>query len=243
MYEDPGEAVGQMARELRLALANIYLDGTALRALASAEVDQTIFESFNVADFLQWLDSQRSSPGERLIPIKTCDPNAGEASVNLPPESSHENAALQNVPYAETLPSGTLHLTMRRSKSALARRTPPLRHFVVVGNNAMLSRVPLITPATDKLCNKPYTIPPNGGASSSDQGATVTIRCYPEMFYGGEQWIAFFCDLEDCRADSLARAVTAAIAIDPDVVDLARDDSGLSRTRGPYLVDVDIVYE
>jgi hypothetical protein len=241
-YSDPAEAFGQLAIELRLALADIYLEGTPLHALALADVGPAIFETFDVSDFLLWLDNQRSVPGDRLIAINTCDPRVGEASTELSPENAHGNEPFDKVPYAETIPPGPLHLTMKRAKSALARLTPPLRHFVIVGNNSKLSRVPLITPATAKLCNKPYTVPHKGG-SSSDGSVAVTIRCYPEMFYGGEYWIAFFCDLNDCRSDTLAESVTAAIAIDPDVIDLAGDDHEPTRRRGPYLVDVDITYE
>jgi len=233
LISNPPGPVWEMGRLLRLALAGIYDHDSVMHALVSADVDHRVFQSLDVDAFLVWLEKQKSISGDRLVRINICNPDASR-------RDPLAERIQQKVPVSGTVPPGAVHLSTSRDKSAQARQTPPLRHFVVVGNNKKLSYVPLRTAATDRLCNLPYTIPREAG-SAPDQAESVMIRCYRDRFYGIDDWIAIFCDPNDCRSDRVAQVVMETIASDPDVLELARTSG--EPLRGPYLIDVDVTYE
>src|SRR5207244_1540953 len=94
---------------------------------------------------------------------------------------------------------------------------------------------PVYGPATDKYCDRDHMF-----AADPDAGLSkpVRVRCLRTSLYSS-LWTVFFCHPDNCNSERMAKAVSASIAADPDVVALASGNSAIGPPKGPYLITIE----
>jgi hypothetical protein len=212
---------------LPIVLTYIYDVDTVMHALIS--IDQKTFQSIEPSRFLEWLQTQRSAVGSiGLVPIRTdCEPKAN----GLVPGG---DTPAKRVPYSAAIAAGAVQITLRMDPP---RSDGPLRHMVVASNDRAVPNAPIVSPATEKYCNRErdFAIDPSSATTT-----TVRIRCWTQDFYETDAWTVFYCEPRDCVSERTAKAVTMAIAGDPDVLAFAKRDSEPRQSMGPYLVNIEV---
>jgi hypothetical protein len=195
---------------------------------ALISIDQGTFR-FDPNQFLEWLQGQRSAPGVLdVVPIRTnCEVKLNE-SISGP-------ASAKRITYSTTIAPRLVQMSLGASGSRL---DSVLRHMVIASNDQAVPNAPIVSPATEKYCDREHSVLLDLNASST---MTVRIRCWTQGFFETDGWTVFYCDAKDCTSDDAARAVARAIASDPDFAAFAQGSSKSRQSRGPYLVSIDAV--
>jgi hypothetical protein len=218
------DLLGDEANISQAALPLIYEKGSLLHALAS--VESATYAAVEAADLRTWIQGQRSPERPLLESIPHCLPPRGDlaSSPGIPRERSD----------SPILPPGEIDL-LRSQNGPLPMG--PLRHVVVVGDPAEPPSLAVASEVKTKYCNREHTFS-IGGDSSPRASATVRPRCDTIGVYDLDAWNIIYCDPKDCASENLEKAVMAAIASDPEVLDFARRSSDTAIPRGPYLINI-----
>ena len=206
------------------ALPLIYEKGSVLHALAS--VEWTSFAAVDAAEFRAWIQSQRLPERPLIEPISRCLPPRGELDTST--------AAPGELPESRISPAGQISLSRSPGGSIPAG---PLRYTVIVGDLVDPPDASIPSEVTTKYCNREHTFPMTGDFSSYP-AVTVRLRCSHFSVQSFELWNIIYCDPADCVSEGVEKAVAAAVARDPEVLDFARRSSNTATPRGPYLVAI-----
>jgi len=126
------------------------------------------------------------------------------------------------------LPAGEIHLSRGPGGPLPAG---PLRYAVVVGDTDQPPSLAAASEVSAKYCNREHSFS-IGDGSSPHVSVTVRPRCRTMSVHDLDSWILIYCDPADCASEPIDKAVMAAIASDPDVLDFARRSSGTAIPRG-----------
>jgi hypothetical protein len=112
-----------------------------------------------------------------------------------------------------------------------------LRYAVVVGDPDQPPGFAVKSEVETKYCNREHTFTID---DDSTQPVSVTVRpsCQTTSLFDLDSWTIIYCDPADCASEGLEKAVMAAIASDPEVLNFARKSSDTTTPRGPYLVAI-----
>jgi hypothetical protein len=214
-----------LSEVLPIILTYIYDADTIMHALIS--IDQKTFQSIEPNRFLEWLQKQQSTAGSiGLVPIRTdCEPEK---------LTSDRDAPAKKVPYSATIAAGAVRVSVPMDRP---RSDGPLWHMVVASYDHAVPNAPIISSAMEKYCNRERDFAIDFSSTSTTR---VRIRRWTQDFYETEAWTVFYCEPKDCASESAAKAVTMAIASDPDVLAFAQRSSETGQSKGPYLVSVEV---
>jgi hypothetical protein len=201
-------------------LKSIYEENSAMHALVS--VSPNDFEFLSVGLFNDWLRSQRAKGTMSLVPLVICE--SDQELTNARPSNG-------NIPYSNILPPQTISLRAGKGASAKSQR---LSYLVIVGGDLRPENSPLRSSATREFCEHEHTFP------FGTDGKTFSARthCLTEIIHNADTWVALFCDPKDCASAESAETVALAVANDPLVLDLTRENAQNGQSRGPYIVKI-----
>lgn len=224
--EDPGHFTSEAGDILKRSLQSIYVAKTVMQRLAS--VGASDFESVDIASFQGWLQRQQATATIEEHGIPRCTIGDLSEPLSKPePESPLDSSVV---------PPQSMNLRI-----SVGKENPPrlLRHVVILGLNnpdwmlaGMTAQIP--GPVIEGYCNRQRTLATDNGRS-----VTATVRCL-HVVQLVKPWVVLFCDPTECSSDADARDVAIAIANDPGILALARENKENGQPKGPYLVNVEI---
>jgi hypothetical protein len=218
------EPVLDAANIVHAALPQIYEKNSILHALTS--VDWTALGTVDAVDLRAWINSQRSPQRLLLESIPHCLQRRGDlASSHVAPRERSETAIL---------PAGKIDVSRIPGGSLPAG---PLRYAVIVGDPDQPPSLAVLSEIETRYCSRVHSFSIGDGASPH-VSVTVQPRCQGTGVSDLDSWTMIYCDPADCTSASVEKAVMAAIASDPEILDFARRSSDTATPRGPYLVTV-----
>ena len=207
----------------RIALSEIYDADTVMHALLSVDVE--LFRAIYAYDFLQWLHRQRSGGTDNMVLLRTdCASQMGR----------DVSDSQTRYPSSSIVPAGVLEVSMPH---AWAGNGDIPSRAVIVGRPDGRPNRPIITPATDRFCNRRHDFDVNEN-SGPIRLTGVLISCLSLNFYGIDSWTLFFCEPDGRISKTAEEQIMTMIARDPDVLALSRASERTKQTGGPYLVHV-----
>lgn len=177
-------------------------------------------------DLRNWIRNQRTLSNPLPEEIPHC----------LPPHT--DLASSSDIPQerldSDILPAGEISL----SRAGTAPLPPgPLHHLVMVGDPAEPPTLAAHSEVEVKYCGREHTFS-IAGDSSRPVSITLKPRCDPNGVYDLDMWILIYCDPKDCTSEPVEKAVMAAIASDPEILEFARRSSDTAIPRGPYFISI-----
>jgi hypothetical protein len=208
---------------LNAAFPLIYARGSLLHILTSLEVKA--LQAVEVSDFRAWIESQRTPERVMLEAVPRC---LSRDELDAPPAAPRERSE------SAILPAGEIKLSRSPAGPLPAG---PLRHAVIVSLPGGPLGAAVMPEVYTHYCNREHLFTIGDEASRPVQ-VTVRTRCMETALFGLDAWALIGCDRSDCVSEPVEKAVTAAIARDPEVLDFARDGADPATPRGPYLVTI-----
>jgi hypothetical protein len=209
---------------LRAALPLIYERASTLHALSS--LVWATFATVDAADLRIWIQGQRLPERALLVSIPHCLPPRGDlASSAVVPRERSESGIL---------PAGEISLA-RSPDGPLPAGS--LRYAVIVGDPDEPPSLAAASEVKAKYCDRQHSFSISDG--SLPRGSLmIRPRCDSRAVYDLDSWTVIYCDPADCASQAVEKAIMAAIASDPEVLDYARRSSNTTIPRGPYLVTI-----
>jgi hypothetical protein len=199
------------------SLKHIYVEDSAMHALVS--VGAKDFETISAAEFIEWLQSQRSAGGMRLTPLVMCKSDD---------DVSKARPSNGGMPYSNTIPPQVISLAIPKPQSAPRK----IFHAVMVGVAYRPEYAPQESAVERKYCSRENTF--SSGATGNS--FTAWTRCLVQNVHNTDTWVTIFCIAESCPSAELAENVAVAIANDSELVTLGKDSAQNNQPRGPYLI-------
>jgi hypothetical protein len=218
------EPLADAANILQAAVPLIYQNFSLLHTLTS--VEWSAFATVDAADLRAWIQSQRSPERPLLESIPRC----------LPPRDDLNAHSVSSRERSESGISAAGEINLARSPAG-PLAAGPLRYAVVVGNPDEPPSSAVGSEVQTKYCNREHSFS-IGDDSSPHTSVTVRPRCQTLDVYGLDSWTMIYCNPVDCASEGVEKAVMAAIASDPEVMDFARRSSTTAIPRGPYLITI-----
>lgn len=206
------------------ALPIIYKEGSILHALASVRVGKPT--PIDAPDLRNWIRNQRML--SNLLPeeIPHClPPHADLASSSDIPQERLES---------DILPAGEISV----SRAGSGPLPPgPLHHIVMVGDPVEPPTLAAHSEVEAKYCGREHTFS-IAGESPHPVSITVKPQCESQGVHDLDMWNLIYCDPKDCNSEPVEKAVMAAIASDPEILEFARRSSNTAIPRGPYFISI-----
>lgn len=221
---NPAGAAIDASNILTGALAQVYRIDSVMHALVT--IGPETFQSLDPAAFLGWLQHQQGRGRIGLAALRFCGPE-------IDPSSATATGA-ERLPPSETIPPGKLTISIKSGGLIIARF---LRNVVIVGEGPVVNFSRSTPPAIEKFCNREHALALDPDLSPRVT-AIVRIRCLRSVFYG-DSWTIFYCDPSDCGSQRQAETAMTTIAIDSDVLALAKGAFTDRPPKGPYMVYVE----
>jgi hypothetical protein len=222
--EDERRAVARPAWDMTEAetiqnesLMHIYAENSVMHALVS--VGAKDFETISAAEFLEWLQNQRSAGAMRLTPLVMCK---SDDDVSKARPSNGE------MPYSNIIPPQVISLAIPKPQSAPRK----LFHAVMIGVAYRPQFAPQESAVERKYCGRENTFSSGGPGNPF----TAWTRCLAQNVHNTDTWVTIFCVAESCPSAELAEKVAIAVANDSELVTLGKDSAQNNQPRGPYLI-------
>lgn len=222
--EDKRRDVGRPASDMVEAetiqnesLKHIYAEKSAMRTLVSVGAED--FESILAAEFLEWLQNQRSAGAMRLTPLVMCKSDD---------DLSKTRPSSGGMAYSDIIPPQVISLAIPKPQSASRK----LFHAVMIGVPYRPEYAPQESAAERKYCGHENAFS-SGAAGNS---LTAWTRCLAQNVHNTDTWVTIFCIVDSCPTAELAEKVAIAVASDSGLVTLGKDSAQHDQPRGPYLI-------
>jgi hypothetical protein len=109
-----------------------------------------------------------------------------------------------------------------------------LSSLVILGGDVGPENSPLRSSATRKFCGQEQAFP----FEADGKQFVARTRCWTEIIHNADTWVVVFCDPKDCSSTELAEKAALAIANDPFVLALAKENAQNGQPRGPYIIKI-----
>jgi hypothetical protein len=207
----------EAVRSLWTSLASIYERDSALNALTS--VKPSDFRSIDADDFIVWLDRQKKVRRDQMFDLPACESETDR----------------QRSLHSGVVPRGVISVFVRNDVAPPLRA---LRHLVVLRGSQGVDQVATATREADQVCTKEVSIRLDNRPGENASEA-VRIKCVGIRPFHVDDWLAFYCDPQDCQSEGAEQAAMSAIVRYLGALVISKSGGGDLLRLEPYEINIE----